>query len=128
MKKMFITATLFSLILLLSCKKDTPSFSATGYWKGNLFYYTSALLNRPDGTTRMYAKIPGPGSTDTASAEFKYDGTFTVSENVYRAVIFQGGPDSLILESTSTSAKTMSGRAFTDYNGEFLPFEFNKQP
>ena len=127
MKKMFITATLVSLILFLSCKKDTPSFSAAGFWKGNLFYYTSALLNRPDGTARMYAKIPGPGGTDTASAEFKYDGTFTVSGNIYRAVISPGGPDSLILETTSVSARKISGRAFNDdYNGEFLPFEYNK--
>src|SRR5688500_9094488 len=129
MKKIFITTTLFSLILLLSCKKDTPSFSAVGFWKGNLFYYVSALVNREDGTTRMYAKIPGEEGTDTAAAEFKYDGTFTVIGNVYRAVIAPAGSDSIVLETTSASPGHTSGRASNPiYNGEFLPFEYNKQP
>jgi len=128
MKKIFITATLFSLILLLSCKKDTPPFPAVGYWKGNIIYYVATLVNRENGTTRMYVKVPGPGATDTASAEFNYDGTFTVSGNVYRAVIAPPGSDSIILETTSTSPGFMSGKAFnTTYTGEFLPFEFTKQ-
>jgi hypothetical protein len=129
MKKNYYTAAFFFLLLTWSCKKDTPPFPATGYWKGNVYHYVSVMLNQSDGTTRLYMKIPGRTGTDTAAAFLKYDGSYTVSGNVFRGAYLVGGLDSIIIESTSLSSNVMSGRAFeSGYDGESLPFEFTRQP
>jgi len=71
------------LPLLFSCsreKNEAPAFSATGFWKENSLFGSIGILNRPDGTSRLYLM----DKLDTASAIRKYDGVYSVHGNTYR--------------------------------------------
>ena len=128
MKHYYLLLLFFAITAMISCKKDTdPRFSARGFWKGNVFVYVCALMNRENGTMRMYVKIPGAAGTDTAHAAYMYNGRYWVDGNVYRAMCSLGGTDSLFIESSSVSPGHMSGKMFDGgLTGEFLPYEFQR--
>src|SRR5688572_13768645 len=87
--------------IAIACKKETAGFRAEGFWRGNAYLYHAAILNRSNGTSRLYFVIPG---TDTARAGSKVEGTHTVNNGKFVAM-FAEATDTLYVESTSTSAK-----------------------
>ncbi|MGB4845807.1 MAG: hypothetical protein WBP16_15185 [Ferruginibacter sp.] len=97
MKKRSIIITICAAVMLITaCKKDKESIpvSATGYWTGGVSIYDVVLLNRENGTTRLFMAVP---NGDTAAATGKVDGTYTLNGNMYRAE-FPSGMDTAIIE------------------------------
>jgi hypothetical protein len=126
MKKRSITISMCMAVLLTAaCKKenDIPSFSPAGYWRGNAFIYHTAILNRADGTSRLYYVIPG---TDTANALLKREGTYTVAGGSFRGIYFYN--DTIFLETYAASANLMSGLLISSLTGEAIPYDLRKQP
>ena len=95
--------------LLLSCnreKNQPPSFSATGFWEENSLFGSIGILNRPDGTSRLYLM----DQSDTAKAMRKYDGVYAVHGNTYRfqTLANREGID-ICLETSRNPSGKMSG-------------------
>ena len=110
MKKIkdIIVVTTF-LLPLFSCKKNmntAPSFSAEGYWTGHSSPINIGILNRRNGTSRLYLL----SDSDTASVSSKYDGTYSVDGNVFR---FKSDAHidtvNLFMKTTYSSSGSMSG-------------------
>ena len=109
MFKRFIAVVACMIMLLtIACKKEkeTP-FSAVGLWKGNMFAYSCKLLNRPDGTARLYLLMP---DYDTSKAQNKYDGVYTASNYAYTAVYFSE-TDTITFETRTVLPQSISGIA-----------------
>src|SRR5678816_1485978 len=84
--KLTLVVSMGMLLLLTACKKETVSagnFSPFGYWKGYWYAYNTAILNRVNGTSRVYILIPN--GDDTASAVYKIEGKFSVNGSVFRS-------------------------------------------
>lgn len=119
MKVMFCLLILFSGF---ACKKETSSFSAAGYWRGTLQNVRTDILNREDGSSRLYAHIR---SSDTSDPALKYEGKYTVTGEVFRAVYSQAG-DTFSLVSTRTTPNTITGIVTLHTAGVATVFEFVK--
>jgi hypothetical protein len=121
MKRLAVAAVLF----ITACKKenDTPAFKPQGFWRGNAYLYHAAILNRPNGTSRLYFVIPG---TDTSKAQTKLEGTHSMNQGKFLAV-FNDVSDTLLFESTTTSPTLLSGLILSTTLGQAVPFNFNKQ-
>lgn len=125
MKKIAIAAIIF----ITACKKENdtpppaPEFKPQGFWRGNAYLYHAAILNRPNGTSKLYFIIPG---TDTSKAQTKVEGTYTMNQGKFLAV-FNEASDTLLVESTGTSATVLSGLIISTTLGQAVPFNFNKQ-
>ena len=107
MKK--ITIVMFVLLPFFSCKKNmntAPSFSAEGYWTGHSSPINIGILNRRNGTSRLYLL----SDSDTASVSSKYDGTYSVHGNIF---CFKSDADidsvNLYMKTTYNSSGSMSG-------------------
>jgi hypothetical protein len=140
MKKITRSIIIFSVFVFVNaCKKNSdsePAFVATGYWRGHLpvdFHTIVGLVNHADGTSRYYLMA----GVDTASAAVKYDGTYTAKSGFFHAEYHldsTGYGDTLSLETTSTSANTMSGLIVehgisgTTHFAAAYNFELIKQP
>jgi hypothetical protein len=94
MKKYFYLIALTTIIISAGCSKEKePAPAATvpieGYWFG--FYkingfttkYNTALLVRPGGTFRFY-ELGIKTDTIALSADYKGEGTWTFSDNVFK--------------------------------------------
>jgi hypothetical protein len=95
--------------LLLSChreKDQPPAFSATGFWEENSLFGSIGILNRPDGTSRLYLM----DQSDTTAAMRKYDGVYSVHGNTYRfqTLANREGID-INLETSRNAAGNMTG-------------------
>jgi hypothetical protein len=119
-----IAAICMTAVIAIACKKEIPGFKAEGFWRGNAYLYHAAILNRTNGTSRLYFVIPG---TDTSKAGSKVEGTYTMSQGKFTAIFLEAS-DTLIVESTSTSATTLSGLVRSTTLGQAVPFNFTKQP
>jgi hypothetical protein len=119
-------AICFLAVIIISCKKEneTPAFKPEGFWRGNAYLYHAAILNRQNGTSRLYFVIPG---TDTAKSLTKLEGTYSMNQGKFLAV-FHDPADTLFIESTSTSATVLSGLVLSTLQGQAVPFNFTKQP
>ena len=118
-----LAAICFAALIVSGCKKDTPAFKPEGFWRGNAYLYHAAILNRQNGTSRLYFVIPG---TDTSKAGTKIDGTHTMNQGKFIAT-FNDVTDTLTLESTGVSASTLSGLIISSTLGQAVPFNFTKQ-
>lgn len=96
---------LFFTLYCVACKKDNPSFSAAGYWRGTLQNVRTDILNRNDGSSRLYAHIR---NSDTATAFLRYEGKYTVKDGVFRAVYSEPG-DTFSIASIQTTPHTIKG-------------------
>jgi hypothetical protein len=110
MKKIKIPVLLiFSLFFFLSCKQSAtiqPLFSATGYWRDQSTLESVGILNRPDGTSRLYILT----NNDTAFAMHTYDGTYSVHGNTFRFQSFNCGDGAVIyMETKRNLSGSMSG-------------------
>ena len=103
------------LSLGFSCQKNsnqTPAFSAPGYWAGSFFSgATIAILNRSDGTSRVY--LLTTLGVDTSSGGVKLDGTFSVQGNIFSAnYIDSVGLTYINVQSERTSSNSIDGVFF----------------
>jgi len=127
-----LSIVMLSLLFLFSCKKDkdtAPPFSATGYWRGYIVpNQLFGILNRADGSSRVYV-LTGIG--DTAAANTRHDGHYTVSGDFFR--FEHSGSDGYVyLETSRTTSYSMTG-VYTQIGGNAniangFPFEVIKQP
>ena len=102
-----------SCLFIFSCnraKNEAPAFSATGFWKENSIFGSIGILNRPDGTSRLYLM----DKADTASALRKYDGVYTVHGDTYhfRTMANREGID-ISLETSRNPSGYMTGMLST---------------
>ncbi len=112
----YIKKILFIFLIwpvLFSCnrgKNEAPAFSATGFWTENSLFGSIGVLNRPDGTSRLYLM----NNSDTASALRKYDGVYTVHGNTYhfKTMANREGMD-ISLETSRNPSGNMSGMLST---------------
>ena len=85
MKKKKFTAFILipSLILLLaaSCTKEKADekFPPVGYLRGNAYIIHTAVLNKPDGTARIYFRITGIDTANSTKADGFYNGADSCS-------------------------------------------------
>lgn len=125
----FVTCTL--VLIATSCSKDkntTPPFSATGYWKGSVYLFNCAMLNRDNGTTRFYFNMTG---FDSSTAGTKFDGTYTLTNGVYNSLNKSPEGDTLLFETSSTAARVMKGITTIGLQNNTtaaITSEFIKQP
>lgn len=112
------------VLLLASCKKDSETaaaenimairepgttYNAVGYWRGQAWeLFHIAVLNRDNGTARLYVKIPG---MDTASALGKFDGIYLKSGSEY---LFADTISNYYLECNFVSQTLMEGHMYTN--------------
>ena len=108
MKNLFNAAFFCSAIFLMTqCSKNEGlEFSPIGFWRGNAFVSHTGILNNPNGTSRIYYRIPG---ADTAHAQLIQDGTYTMTNGCFKAKYPYNNTDTLFIESTSASANALSG-------------------
>jgi hypothetical protein len=118
-----IASICFAVYMMTACKKETQNkFSAIGYWRGNIYISNAALLNRPDGTCRLYHDIKLNDTADAAKGE----GTYEVTGSSYKAEIFDGNNLVMILISETTDPDKMTGRTLLQQFA--YDFKFQKQP
>jgi hypothetical protein len=108
------------LILICSCERgETPRFTAAGFWKENTALGAIGLLNRPDGTSRLYIL----DNKDTAEARHKYDGRYSVHGDKFT---FQtdSNPEGIeiCLETTHTESGIMAGMLVTKSFSQLAEF------
>ena len=130
-KKLF---AVFILIpsLILSCTKEKvqQNFSPVGFWRGNAYLFHTAVLNKPDGSARIYFRITG---IDTANA-IKADGFYSVSGNSFKVtgVNKRNDPnydirDTLFIEANLTSPSLMNGQLYSTFSPEIVDCTLRKQ-
>lgn len=114
-----------AIVFMAGCKKekDAPAFRAEGYWWGYAYLNHMALVNKSNGVGRLYYGFSG---TDTASAFFRLDGTYTVSGGTFKGV-YPTGSDSLILETHNSTNSTITGMLWSTTSPDVAPFSLVKQ-
>ncbi len=127
MKKTFVTIIAGMALTFPACKKETHTepFNPVGYWKGYMYYYSTAILNRADGTSRFFIQI-FEGDTSDNSGCLKYEGRYTVNGNNFRSSYKAENNDNFIVESNQTSPTVISGFIYKNIGA--FPFEIKKQP
>ena len=123
-KTMAVVST--TVVFMTGCKKekDAPAFKAEGYWRGYAYHNHVALINKPNGISRLYYGFSG---RDTAGAFFREDGTYTVSGAFFRGVYPIGGADTLFLETHTTTNSTITGMLWSAQSADVAPFSLIKQ-
>lgn len=126
MKQSAFILACIAMLSLLSCNKEKiqPPFSATGYWKGTWYLFSTTLLVLDNGTSIMYVRVPN-GDT-TASVVVKAPGMHTVTGDNFKGEYNVNGL-TVWLESTKSDIELIEGTAISS-NGEAMPFKFTKQP
>lgn len=132
MKKGTIMIAICTTVLLItSCKKEIceketgeSKFAAAGYWRGYVLNLNSAILNREDGSSRIYLQIPG---ADTANAVIAWDRHFTVPGGLFKATYLKG-TDTIFVDTTTATPNSMSGALILYNSGAAYVFDLRKQP
>ena len=121
-----ITALSIVLVFIAGCKKekDVPAFRAEGYWKGYAYLNHAALVNKSNGVSRIYYGFSG---SDTATAFFRVNGTYTVRGGLFNGVYPLGGDDTLFLDSHTTTNSTITGMLWTAASADVVPLSLVKQ-
>jgi hypothetical protein len=125
MTRLVMAVVCTALIGSTACKKENTAtpFKPEGYWRGSAYLFHTAILNKPNGDSRLYLKF---SNTDTASAESKGDGKYIVSGKYFRAAYGVNQKDSIVIESYNASSPNLKGTLILS-TGEIVPFEFFKQ-
>lgn len=114
------------VVFMAGCKKetDTPAFKAEGYWRGYAHLTHATLLNRSNSVSRLYYGFSG---SDTASAFFKVNGTYTVRGGLFKGVYPIGGKDTLFLDTHTATNSTITGMLWAASSRDVVPFSMVKQ-
>jgi hypothetical protein len=126
-----------ALLFLSSCQKDKDKnnnaslpFSPAGYWVGTMNPGSIEILNRPDGSSRLYLLV---NNHDTASTSSKFDGTYSAGSNSF---YFQSSTrtdgTTVHMQTTQATPTFMSGVFILKFSSLrdttiTLPFEIVRQ-
>lgn len=121
-------AVLISVMVLISCKKEatTPAsvVNPVGYWNGNAAHHHTAILNKADGSSRIYFRIFG---TDTASATIG-DGSYTMTGNKFKAsYLLKNSSVSIFIEGKSEQAEILKGYLYNSITSDIVDCSLQKQ-
>lgn len=102
-----------ALLFFFACTKNVdvpPTFSPVGYWEGPLFSgIIVGILNRPDGSSRVYLVQGG----DTTSTFTSMEGRYSVREDIFQAnYVDSAGVNYINIETARTTARSMNGELF----------------
>lgn len=126
MKTMLLVMVISFFILLTGCSKDktdpiVPPTPAIGTWRGYAFGFNTILINKPDGTARIYF---GNLGFDTTASIAKFNGTYTADQSIYSAK-YSNVTDTINFELMLKTPRYMAGAFFAN-NGFFGPVELGK--
>jgi hypothetical protein len=108
MRRTAITVTVFLAVLSLTAcdrKREDYQISPIGYWRGTSSGFQTAILNRKNGSSRFYFKIPG---ADTANSTIKVEGTYKQANDAFEAT-YPSTKETVSLECTFMSQDAMCG-------------------
>jgi hypothetical protein len=124
MKKIILPTIIFT-VLLTACNKenDMAPFSAKGLWHGNMYYFSVSILNRDNGTARLYI---GAYERDTTRGNVhKFEGIYTSAANSYNGRFYFNN-DSLSFLSDVASGTGMEGMTYVMNASQVFPFKLQK--
>ena len=100
-KEIIILSVFMATLLITACRKEkTEQTSASGYWFGVVTGNEMAVLNKENGTARLYVFPVNVNGRDTATDAVKYDGTWQVSGNIYSSIYNLPGNATYIFRAT----------------------------
>ena len=108
MHRTAITITVFMAVLSFTAceqKEEDYQISPVGYWRGHAAGFQTAILNRENGSSRFYFKIPG---TDTASSSLKMEGTYKHTDDAFEGK-YPSADDTVSVECTFVSEQEIFG-------------------
>jgi hypothetical protein len=108
MQRTAITITVFVAVLSITAceqKEETYQTSPVGYWRGHASGLQTAILNRENGSSRFYFKIPG---ADTANSPLKMEGTYKNTDDAFEGK-YPSADDTVTIECTLISDQEMFG-------------------
>jgi len=126
MQRTAVTLTVVIAVLFLTAcdqKEEEYQISPVGYWRGTATGFQTAILNRENGSSRFYFKIPG---SDTAGSTLKVEGTYKHNNDSFRAT-YPSSDDTMSLECTFVSEQAMFGFV-TLISAEPVSIDFERQP
>lgn len=97
---------LTDLFAINPVNKSLENYNASGLWRGTLMQHRVALLNREDGTSRLYF---GYNTLNAAGGYVKLEGYHRVSGNAFEVIFNLEGVTNLELRSTMTSSGVIAG-------------------
>lgn len=126
MQRTATTITVFMTVLSLTAceqKEEDYQMSPVGYWRGHTAGFQTAILNRENGSSRFYFKIPG---TDTANSTLKMEGTYKPADDAFEGK-YPSADDTVSLECTFVSEQEMFG-FMTLISAEPVSIDLERQP
>ena len=108
MQRKVIPVTVFLAFLSFTgCeqKKEDYQMSPVGYWQGHVAGFQTAILNRENGSSRLYFRIPG---SDTANSVQKMEGGYKQTGCAFEGN-YPSADDTVSLQCTIVSEQTMFG-------------------
>jgi hypothetical protein len=126
MKKVTLLTLCVALLTATSCKKENePAFNPVGKWRGMAFIYHTMIFNNADGSSKLYAAVPG---MDTSRAFLKFNGNYVYTGGKLNAIyLYPGGDDSIIIEPRRLSYDRIEGLLISTATGEALEFDLKKE-
>jgi hypothetical protein len=126
MQRTAITITVFMAVLSLTAceqKEEDYQMSPVGYWRGHAAGFQTAILNRENGSSRFYFKIPG---TDTANSTLKMEGTYKHTDDAFEGK-YPSAHDTVSLECTFISEQEIFGFV-TLISADPVSMDLERQP
>ncbi len=124
MKKVIIVVSLCLAVFFIAFRlKDDKMVKPLpeGFWRGYWNLYNAAVLNRNDGTSRLYLLF-----SDDTSAAYKYDGEWHTGSSAFVAS-YPYDKERLYMEGSNNKAGIMKGKS-THKTMSGASFIFVKEP
>jgi hypothetical protein len=116
---------LAAVLSLTACEQKDEDYqmSPAGYWRGHADGFTTAILNRENGSSRLYFKIPG---TDTAKSTVKIEGIYKHTDDAFEGK-YPSADDTVTLQCTFISQQEMFG-FMTLISADPVSIDLERQP
>ena len=120
-----IITAFIAVLSLTACeqKEEDYQISPVGYWRGHAAGFQTAILNRENGSSRFYFKIPG---TDTANSTVKMEGTYKHTDDAFEGK-YPSADDTVSLQCSYISEQEMFG-FITLISAEPISIDLERQP
>ena len=118
--------TVFMAVFSLTAcdqKEEEYQISPIGYWRGTESGVKTAILNRENGSSRFYMRIPG---IDTANSGLKVEGTYKHTDDAFKGT-YPNDDDTVAVECTFVSDQSMFG-FMTLVSAEPVSIDLERQP
>ncbi len=124
MKKGMMVLSLCVAVIFIAFRagdKKMEGAVSEKFWTGYWYYYKAAVLNRDDGTSRLYLLY-----LNDTSAAYKYDGKWNVNASSFHAS-YPYGNDRLYLNGNNQADGILKGKS-THKKFPAASFIFVKEP